>query len=56
MAIQHRLQTTLFGRICLALSHVANAITSWIWGVSCCMSASCIPRVVEHNGPLLAPV
>jgi hypothetical protein len=34
-----RLQTALFDRICLALSHVVNAITSWIWGVSCCMSA-----------------
>jgi hypothetical protein len=28
-----------FGRICLALSHFVNAITSWIWGVRFFMSA-----------------
>jgi hypothetical protein len=33
MAIQHR-----FHRICLSLSHIVNAITSWILGVSLFMS------------------
>jgi hypothetical protein len=39
MAIQHRLQTCTFHRICLTLSHFVNAMTSWILGVILCMSA-----------------
>jgi hypothetical protein len=38
MAMQPRLQTAVSAEFCLTLSHVVNAITSWILGVSLCMS------------------
>jgi hypothetical protein len=37
-AIQHRFRTGNFCRFCLTLSQFGNAITSWILGVSLCMS------------------
>jgi hypothetical protein len=37
-AIQHRFQTAVSADFCLTLSQFGKAITSWILGVSLCMS------------------
>jgi hypothetical protein len=38
IAIQHRFQTAISTDFCLTLSQFGKAITSWILGVSLCMS------------------